>query len=445
MIYNSRYDIKKSKVFIKSVLFILIVLICVTSVQAKKQQNLNLCDAIQIALDHNKELEVVQYNVDLAKAKLTIASQLTNPRLTMENTNDKLFKNEGEYMSLVGISQEFPVASRISKQENVAIVDIAIATEEINEAKRKLKSEVANQFFELLVINRRLKQIDKLVSINQKIVNTVQNRSKEAEVSEFDVNTANLEHQRILQEKGLLTSQKQLQETKLNNLLGRSAGAPLEIDETLPSLSQSLPNPDENQYLQNRPDFKAAWLMLNRAEADQELALAERWADWQISAGVEQSKLVIDGAPPQQKTRAVKVGLTIPLPLLNGNEGRIQEAHSSELKSRAKIQSMMLSIKNEIAQAHGQVMAFRVNLESFKANSINLSTRNLELAQKAYGAGQISILDLVQSQRQQNDIQTTYLNSLSQYLQALVNLYTATGGDFDAIVDSCSSKRKHNK
>ncbi len=49
---------------------------------------------------------------------------------------------------------------------------------------------------------------------------------------------------------------------------------------------------------------------------------------------------------------------------------------------------------------------------------------------------------MVQAQRQQSDLQTTYLNTLDLYLQAIVKLQIATGRDFSlmttrAVNQSC--------
>ncbi|MBY0272471.1 MAG: TolC family protein, partial [Alphaproteobacteria bacterium] len=89
---------------------------------------LSLDQLIEIALQNNKALKVAKHNVDIAKARLMQAGQYPNPRLNLLNSDDSLLTDEGEYARSVGISQEFPVAGRIGNQENVAQIDIEIAS-----------------------------------------------------------------------------------------------------------------------------------------------------------------------------------------------------------------------------------------------------------------------------------------------------------------------------
>ena len=51
----------------------------------------------------------------------------------------------------------------------------------------------------------------------------------------------------------------------------------------------------------------------------------------------------------------------------------------------------------------------------------------MKLAQQGYSQGLIPVFDVVQAQRQQADLNATYLTTLDQYLQVLVRLHTAIG------------------
>jgi len=64
-----------------------------------------------------------------------------------------------------------------------------------------------------------------------------------------------------------------------------------------------------------------------------------------------------------------------------------------------------------------------------------VAERNVGLAQKGYGQGLVTILEVVQAQRQQAELKAAALNTLDQYLQALVRLHTAVG-DYRHLPDS---------
>lgn len=383
-----------------------------------------------IAIQNNKDLRAATYSVALAKSRLTQAGQLPNPTLELLNTDDRAFKNEGEYTRSVGFSQEFPVAGRIGRQKEVARVDVAIAQAEIADAERKLRVDVAKNFYTLLVFDRRLAQLDRLSQINYRLMQGARHRYRAAEVSELDVNTAKLEYQKLSQEKKILISQRLVQLADLNTLLGRPAKSALILDETLPH----LPNlPDlislQKLALERRPDFLAANLTICRAQADMALARAQRWADWKLGIGVEQDKLIIEGAPPQSPDRSLAISLSIPLPLLNQNQGRIQEASSSEIQAYERIQALKLTIESEVTSNYNQVQYLQTVINQSQISSIPIGEKNIRLAQQAYNMGQISIFEMVQMQRQYYELQRSYLDALDQYLQAFVKLQSAIGGD----------------
>lgn len=390
---------------------------------------LNLNDLIAIAIQNNKDLQAAKYNVGLAKARLLQAGALPNPSLELANANDRVFQNEGEYATKVGLSQDFPIGGRIAKQKEVARVDLAIAETEILEAERKLSSQVTENYFNLIVTMRRLTQMKHLIDISGALTNAARDRFRLGEVSELDANTAQLEHQRLQHEKRVLKSQQASQIAQLNTLLGRTAQMPLVVSEQLPS-PLSLPHLTELQQLamRQRSDFLATWLSLNRAQADMSLARAQRWADWKIGVGVDQGRRVIQGAPPQQVDRLLAVSLSIPLPLLNQNQGRIDEASAAQAKAQASIQALKLTIEAEVATNYHQVQSLLRILKKAKDGFIPLSNKNASLARNAYQSGQVSLFEVLQVYRQQNDLYLLYLTTLEQYLQSWMKLQNAVGG-----------------
>ena len=389
---------------------------------------LTLEQAIPIAVQSNKDLQTTRYAVEQARGRLLQAGLSPNPRLDTTLRSDRSFRNEGEYTASVGISQQFPVAGRLARQKDVARVDVALALAEIRQAELKLAGDVAAGFYRVLALNRQIEVRERLIDVDQKLVKGTRSRFKAAEVSELDVNAAQLDLQRLTQERALLLSQRSTQLAQLNQLLGRPAMQPLELDDTLPT--PDLPSLAEQQReaLGLRPDLGFALLNADRARADQALARAQRWEDWTVGVGLEQGRLVIDGGPPQGTSRAIGLSLSIPLPLVNKNQGRIAEAAAVGDQAYARIEALKLSIGNEVASAYAEAERLQLVISEYQRNMLPVSERNVRLAQQGYNQGLVSIVEVVQAQRQQGELNSAYLNTLDQYLQALSRLRTAAGG-----------------
>jgi cobalt-zinc-cadmium efflux system outer membrane protein len=389
---------------------------------------LDLPQLIGIARKDNKDLQAACYAIDTARARLLQAGLRSNPRLDLSARSDFLFRNEGQYATTVGLSQQFPIAGRLSRQKDVARVDIALAEAEVQEAERRLANDIAGAVGRLIVINRQIKSRDALIAVEEKLAKITRNRFKAAEVSELDVNTVQLDLQRFVQERNLLQTQRQALIVTLNTLLGRPASSPLNIDDSVPETA-SLPSLERLQLkaIQSRPDLRSALLSSNRAEAEMALAKASRWEDWTVGLELSQDKQVITGTPSQQADRAIGVTVSIPLPLFNKGQGLIAQAQASREQAEAKIAAQRLSISGEVAGAYGEATKLQASLSQYGQRLIPISQRSVRLAQEGYNQGLIPVFDVVQAQRQQGELNATYLITLDQYLQTLARLHTAVG------------------
>jgi cobalt-zinc-cadmium efflux system outer membrane protein len=390
-------------------------------------EGLALRQFIATALSGNKDLQAARFVAAQARARLVQAGLLPNPRLELANKNDVLFLNEGEYTTSIVFSQQFPVAGRIARQKDVARIDIELALAEIREAEWKLAGEVANGFYAAVALNRQIEARNRLLEFDQTLLDAARKRFSAAEVSELDVNMAQLDLQRVSQERALLLGERTAQLEHLNQQLGRTAGQPLTLDDTLPS-SEPLPSLTDLQRraLERRPDLRSAVLKAERARADTKLARAETWEDWSVSLGVERSRLSITGAPPQPSTNSLALSLSVPLPIFDQKQGRIAETIASGAQANAQIAALRLSIGNEVASAVAEIKRLQQVMVEYQRTMLPTSERNVGFAQQGYGRGQVAIADVVQAARQQSELNVAYLNTLNLYFQALAKLRTAT-------------------
>jgi cobalt-zinc-cadmium efflux system outer membrane protein len=167
-------------------------------------------------------------------------------------------------------------------------------------------------------------------------------------------------------------------------------------------------------------------LSADRAGAEQALARASAWEDWDVTLGVRQDHRVILGTPPQPTDSALMFSLSVPLPLFNDNEGNIAAATADETTAREQLAALRTRVENEVTGLYEQVNRLREALGAYQTQILPLSRRNSELARSAYRSGQISVAEVVQAERQERDLGTSYADTLAQYLRALESLNQAT-------------------
>lgn len=389
---------------------------------------LGLKELTQLAIQHNKDLKAARFAIAIAEARLIQAGLWSNPTLNLNNNDDRVFNNEGEYTRSISFNQAFPISGRIAKQKTIARIDIVRAQAEVFEATRLLNAKVANAYYAVVVAENRMQQLNYLQSINQELVRVIHNRYHAAEISKLDDNSARIEYARIKQEKQLLKSQLISQYALLNQLIGQAPNTPLPVQKSIKIAKNLPPLGALTQYaLNHRPDRRGLLLAGLRAGADRRLAQAERFTDWSVSVGVQQDKIVVEGAPPQQADRTLGISLSIPLPLFNRNQGRILETSVTGTQAMMAIDALNLVIETEVASNYGQLNALKTSVVQTQGTSLRLGLENVALAREAYQNGQVSFLNVLQVQRQQNEVQMAYLTTVGQYFQSYVALCTAIG------------------
>jgi outer membrane protein TolC len=119
--------------------------------------------------------------------------------------------------------------------------------------------------------------------------------------------------------------------------------------------------------------------------------------------------------------------VSITLPLFSGNQGRIAEAEASRGQAGSRAEAMRQSIASEISIAWNEASGTQQQLGQYRESLFPVSARSVKLAQKGYAEGLVTMAEVLQAQRQQADLDAAYLDTLDQFLQALVRLRTAAG------------------
>ena len=200
-------------------------MLAATAIAGAPAITFNLPQLIEQAERGNKDLQAARYAIDIGRARLVQAGLRPNPTLDLSGRSDFLFNNEGEYDVAIALNQEFPVAGRILRQKDVARVDIALAEMEVAEAERKLADDIAGKVYRLLVSQRKEGALGSIIVAEEKLLKTSRARFRAAEVSELDVNTVQLDLQRLGMDRALLDDEQQALTGALNILLGRDAGS----------------------------------------------------------------------------------------------------------------------------------------------------------------------------------------------------------------------------
>ena len=386
-----------------------------------------LDDAVGAALASNLDLRAARFEVEKARGRLIQAGLWPNPEMEFGGRTDRLGNREGERTLSVGFVQAFPIAGRLRFAKEVSRVDVAQAMVEIRNRERLLIGEVQRDFLSALLLRQQMATNREFIGVNRDFVNLFEQRLKKAEVSEVDVNLAQVELQRVQLETAVLDSELSARELALKQRLGIGPTAALKLDGELDALAGKFrPEKYHTTMVVNRPDLRLLELSGDRAQAEMRLARAEAWQDWSFGLDYENER-TLDEPRGIDANNFVGLKISIPLALWNHNEGKIHEQQATANQARQQIEALRLSIRTEIATALAQATKLREVVTSYQSGLLPKLANTTELLKKGYNEGLADATKLIQAQQQRATLRASYLTAYTSYVQALVELETASG------------------
>lgn len=389
--------------------------------------NLTPESAVTTALAENRDLAAARFAIRQAEGRLKQAGLWPNPEFELGGKNDSAFANDGEYDFATGFKQRFPITGRLKKAKAVARVDVAMALAEVRNQERLLAGEALGLSRELLVTQEKLKANQEIQGVIQKVIEVSEKRLKVAEVSAADVNSAKLELQRLALAQATLSNQQEIAATTLNRLLGREPQTPLQMSgATSAEFDTNTVAEISRQAIARRPDRQLAALGIDRAGAEIKLAKAEKWEDWTVGFDYSRSVGKFDAPIGTKTDNFLGVGVSIPLPFWNRNQGRVNEAQATQQRAEAELNALDLRIATEAQTAENQMRRLLDILRQYREESIKLAEENIALLQKGYADGLVTITAVIQAQQQLTDLRLSYLESLAGFVRAKTEWETAT-------------------
>jgi outer membrane protein, heavy metal efflux system len=212
----------------------------------------------------------------------------------------------------------------------------------------------------------------------------------------------------------------------LLNIPGARAEA-LEVRGTLHDVYPPPPPVDAQirLALEGRPDLIAYRLGVGRAEAEVKLAVANRLSDVYL---LYQPYTFQNNAPfNKQSATSWALGVTVPLPIYNRNQGNIQRARLNVGQSRVELAEREQQAANEVRQAERQYALTRAAVERIEVKLLPAARRVRDDAYRLFVQGEEEAIVYLNAQREFNEAARQYRDMLVRHRRAMLRLNTAVG------------------
>ncbi len=247
--------------------------------------------------------------------------------------------------------------------------------------------------------------------------------------SRADVNQVRT--QREIAEVGLLDAEENLKRAK--RALGVMLNIPpdeaevLEFHGTIED--KGPPPPPVEELIQTalacRPDVVSYRLGLQAAEAGLQLAIANRYQDAYV---LYQPYTFQDNAPiGKQSATSWALGLTVPMPLYNRNQGNIERARINIQQSKIELASIERRVHNEVVQAAKEYAVTGQIVKRIRTDIITMSEKVKSDRFTLFQSGEANVVTYLEAQRVYNDNVKAYLDTAVRHRRSMLSLNTVVG------------------
>jgi len=395
---------------------------------------LTLDDAIERLVGQNLNLLALRHEIDQAQADVLTASLRANPALYA----DAQLVPYGRYSRAapggqtqydVNITYPLDVSRKRRARTDSAVKAKRVTEAQFQDAVRLNIDNLYTAYVDVVAAEETLRYsrayaegITRLLNLNLELLKKGQITEATTDALQAQVEQAQFQVREMMHALGRTTRtlavvlnvpRAEADTLKVQSKLRQDAELPMPMEQLITSA------------LESRPDLNAFRLGVSRADADVKLARAERYSDVYLLA---QPYTLQDNRPFGLKSpTSWAVGMTVPLPIYNRNQGNIARARSNAVQTRIELAALERQVANEAEEAVREFELSRDGVQELEHEILPASRRVRDAAFRRFQGGEANALEYLEAQRQYNDAVRQYRDALVRHRRAMLDLNTAVG------------------
>ncbi|MBC2382256.1 TolC family protein [Pseudomonas sp. WS 5106] len=389
--------------------FLVTTLFWVTA-SAVQAQTLTLDTALQNAFANNPELAAARWEIDIAEGGRQQAGLIPNPVVSWDAEDTR----RDSRTTTIKLSQTLELGGKRGARVDVATRAQDAAALTLEQRRNGLRADVIDSYYAALRAQERLDLAQRSLALAERGLIVANGRVSAGKSSPVEATRAQVQ----LSEIRLELNRAQIGLTDAYRRLAASTGSATPDFQAVASQREST------------PVLPPAALLLARLEQTAELRLAElQVLQNDASVGLEKAQRIpdLDVSIGSQYDASVRervnvVGVSMPIPLFNRNQGNVLAASRRADQARDLRNAAELRLRTETRQAldlwqtaNTEVRAFNQQILPAAQNAVDSATRGFEM-------GKFNFLDVLDAQRTLIAARTQYLTATAQATDAWVRI-----------------------
>jgi outer membrane protein TolC len=322
--------------------------------------------------------------------------------------------------------QELPLSGRRSRLQTAGRLAVDAAEAEAQLERVQLQGEVRAAYAALLLSQQREEALQGSIDALQKLISVLRTREVGGEGSTYD----RMRGQRALidveAERSLAAGDRARAQGRLASYLGpgTTPEALVAADSLIATVSQPpLPALIE-QALANRSEYRASELSIARFEAERAAATRLQIPTPTLTGGLKRSDL------GGTTSSGYQVSVDVSVPLFSRGQAATALATAQKSRAQAEAESWRLQIEAEVRAAYHVARVQQERLTRYEESATAVAEPLAKIGRVGYEEGELSILELLDADRQALDARLRILDLAAAARGAAIELDRAIGREF---------------
>ncbi|WP_434518828.1 TolC family protein [Pseudomonas sp. NFX1] len=382
---------------------------------AQASAGLSLPEALAAAFAQNPELAAAGREVGVAEGERRQADLLPNPELSWEAEDTR----RDTRTTTITLSQPFELGGKRGARVAVATTGQAIAQLELERQRNGLRADVVQAFHTALRAQTALELAQQSQALTERGLRVVQGRVTAGQASPVEATRAQVQLAQAQSEVRRAASQRSV----AYQALARLTGSPLATFDHLQAANLSPGAAPTAEALLDKVEQTAEWRLaaaqVERGEASLGSEKAQRIPNLTVSLGSQYSR--------EDRERVNVVGLSMPLPLFDRNQGNVLVAARRADQARDLRNAVELRLRSETRSALSQWATAMQEVQAYDRTILPSAQQAVDTATRGFEMGKFAFLDVLDAQRTLIEARGLYLAALAAATDARAQLERVYG------------------
>ena len=368
----------------------------------------DLSEATVLTLQANPDLAVAMRGREIESGQQLQAASRPNPTLSGQ-VQDLRSQNR---VTTIAISQQLETADKRDKRMVAAGAAFDIAEVDIHIAQAEISAKTYAAFYQVLAAQQAQKLAQELLEIATTTKDTTTKRVLAGKISPVEETKAKVAEASLKIDLANSNQQLAISKQRLASLWAKSEGqtdyvvvGELENLKELPKQSELM------AQLADSPRLKKAALAIQEKQAISNIELSKQTPDVTVSLGAQRNE-ELGGI-----TQAM-IGLSIPIPVFDKNQGNLLSAKAREYQSIDEKTALENQLQTELKDAYSRRQLQVEASNMYKQDILQGAQSAYEAARKGFEYGKFSFLEVLDAQR-------TLFQAKMQFIQTLTMAHIA--------------------